>query len=71
MNVILQTLFHEPVLTAYFLGNGHCSSDCQKPNCFGCGLADAFAEFNNEEKEDGFGALNVLLALWQSSSVSF
>ena len=32
MNVILQTLFHEPVLTAYFLGNGHSTSECQKAN---------------------------------------
>ncbi|KAF3490580.1 ubiquitin carboxyl-terminal hydrolase [Arthroderma uncinatum] len=68
MNVILQTLFHEPVLTAYFLGNGHGTSDCQKVNCFGCALADAFAEFSNEEKDEGFGALNLLLASWQKSS---
>ncbi|EEQ30393.1 ubiquitin C-terminal hydrolase Ubp8 [Microsporum canis CBS 113480] len=68
MNVILQTLFHEPVLTAYFLGNGHSTSDCQKVNCFGCALADAFAEFSNEEKDEGFGALNLLLASWQKSS---
>ncbi|EGD93422.1 ubiquitin C-terminal hydrolase Ubp8 [Trichophyton tonsurans CBS 112818] len=68
MNVILQTLFHEPVLTAYFLGNGHSTSECQKVNCFGCALADAFAEFSNEEKDEGFGALNLLLASWQKSS---
>ncbi|KAK2744043.1 hypothetical protein FQN57_004496 [Myotisia sp. PD_48] len=68
MNVILQTLFHEPVLTAFFLGNGHGTGDCQRPNCFGCALADAFAEFRNEEKDEGFGALNLLLASWQQSS---
>ncbi|KAI1940335.1 hypothetical protein LOZ12_004568 [Ophidiomyces ophidiicola] len=67
MNVILQTLFHEPMLTTYFLGHGHRTYDCSEPNCFSCHVAEAFAEFNNDEKEEGFGALNLLLSSWQSS----
>ncbi|WEW60658.1 ubiquitin carboxyl-terminal hydrolase [Emydomyces testavorans] len=67
MNVILQTLFHEPLLTSYFLGHGHRTYDCSEANCFGCHVAEAFAEFNNDEKEEGFGALNLLLSSWQSS----
>lgn len=71
MNVILQTLFHEPLLTSYFLGHGHRPYDCSELNCFGCHVAEAFAEFNNDEKEEGFGALNLLLTSWQSTPVGF
>ena len=70
MNVILQTLFHEPLLTAYFLGgHGHRTAECKDKNCFGCSIAEAFAEFNNDEKEEGFGVSNLLQATWNGSTV--
>ena len=70
MNVILQTMLHDPLLTTYFLGNGHQPHDCALPNCVGCAVSEAFAEFNNEEKAEGFGALNLLLASWRAGPVS-
>ncbi|EEP80577.1 conserved hypothetical protein [Uncinocarpus reesii 1704] len=66
MNVILQTLFHEPLLTTYFLGHRHRMYDCSESNCFVCQVAEVFAEFH-EEKEEGFGVLNFLLSSWLSS----
>ncbi|EER23407.1 hypothetical protein D8B26_001512 [Coccidioides posadasii str. Silveira] len=67
MNVIMQTLFHEPLLTSYFLGHGHRIYDCSEANCFVCQVAETFAEFNNDEKQEGFNCLNLLLSSWQSS----
>ena len=70
MNVILQTLLHDPILTTYFLGNGHPHHhDCQTPDCIGCAVAEAFADFNSTEKVDGFAALNLLVATWRGSAV--
>ena len=71
MNVILQTFFHEPLLTAYFLGQGHRTFDCDIVNCLSCPVSEAFAEFNNDEKEEGFGVANLLLASWQGNAVIF
>ncbi|KAL1956215.1 hypothetical protein VTO42DRAFT_7562 [Malbranchea cinnamomea] len=69
MNVILQTLFHEPLLTAYFLGGqGHRTAECRDMYCFGCSIAEAFAEFNNDEKEEGFGVSNLLMCTWQANA---
>lgn len=70
MNVILQTLLHDPLLTTYFLGNNHHTYDCSIQNCISCAVSEAFAEFNNDDKTEGFGALNLLLASWRSSPVS-
>ncbi|KAH8435032.1 putative ubiquitin C-terminal hydrolase Ubp8 [Aspergillus melleus] len=69
MNVILQTLLHDPILTTYFLGNGHPHHhDCQIPDCIGCAVAEAFADFNSTEKVEGFAALNLLVATWRGSA---
>ncbi|PGH26623.1 hypothetical protein AJ80_01752 [Polytolypa hystricis UAMH7299] len=65
MNAIVQAFLHDPLLTAYFLGNGHPTFDCSEPDCVSCGLAEAFAEFNNEEKTEGFGVSNLLAATWR------
>lgn len=68
--MILQTLLHDPLLNTYFLGNGHQIHECNVPNCIGCAVAEAFADFNSGEKAEGFAALNLLLASWRASPVS-
>ncbi|EAW06899.1 putative ubiquitin C-terminal hydrolase Ubp8 [Aspergillus clavatus NRRL 1] len=67
LNVILQTLLHDPILNTYFLGSGHQSHDCNAPDCIGCAVAEAFADFNSSDKAEGFAALNLLLASWRAS----
>ncbi|PLB34555.1 putative ubiquitin C-terminal hydrolase Ubp8 [Aspergillus candidus] len=67
LNVILQSLLHDPILTTYFLGNGHQIHDCNANDCIGCAVAEAFADFNSSEKPEGFAALNLLLASWRAS----
>ncbi|KAK2784649.1 hypothetical protein FQN53_008369 [Emmonsiellopsis sp. PD_33] len=69
MNVILQTLLHDPLLTTYFLGNNHRTYECPVENCISCAVSEAFAEFNNDDKSEGFGALNLLLASWKASPI--
>ena len=71
MNVILQTLLHDPLLAHYFLGNGHQTHECGIPSCIGCAVSEAFAEFNSGDKVEGFGALSLLVASWKASSVSY
>ncbi|PYH46855.1 putative ubiquitin C-terminal hydrolase Ubp8 [Aspergillus saccharolyticus JOP 1030-1] len=67
LNVILQTLLHDPILSTYFLGDGHQPHDCTIPDCVGCAVAEAFADFNSIDKAEGFTALNLLVASWRSS----
>ncbi|RAL03790.1 putative ubiquitin C-terminal hydrolase Ubp8 [Aspergillus ibericus CBS 121593] len=67
LNVILQTLLHDPILNTYFLGNGHQPHDCTASDCVGCAVAEAFADFNSSDKAEGFAALNLLLASWRAS----
>ncbi|KKK13802.1 hypothetical protein P175DRAFT_0511588 [Aspergillus ochraceoroseus IBT 24754] len=67
LNVILQTLLHDPILNTYFLGNGHQPHDCTVPDCVGCAVSEAFADFNSCDKAEGFAALNLLLASWRAS----
>ncbi|PWY88442.1 ubiquitin carboxyl-terminal hydrolase [Aspergillus heteromorphus CBS 117.55] len=67
LNVILQTLLHDPILNTYFLGSGHQPHDCTAPDCIGCAVAEAFADFNSSDRPEGFAALNLLLASWRSS----
>ncbi len=69
LNVILQTLLHDPILSTYFLGNGHQPHDCTVADCIGCAVAEAFADFNSIDKPEGFAALNLLLASWRASPV--
>ncbi|KNG83968.1 ubiquitin carboxyl-terminal hydrolase [Aspergillus nomiae NRRL 13137] len=68
LNVILQTLLHDPILNTYFLGSGHQSHDCTMSDCIACAVAEAFADFNSSDKAEGFAALNLLLASWRASS---
>lgn len=62
-------MLHDPLLNTYFLGNGHQTYDCVVPDCIGCAVAEAFADFNSGEKTEGFAALSLLLASWKCSSV--
>ncbi|KAL3479476.1 hypothetical protein BJX99DRAFT_71307 [Aspergillus californicus] len=67
LNVILQTLLHDPILNTYFLGNGHQPHECTATDCIGCAVTEAFSDFNSIEKPEGFAALNLLLASWRAS----
>jgi ubiquitin carboxyl-terminal hydrolase 22/27/51 len=69
-NVILQTLLHNPLLTTYFLRDGHRAHSCEQPLCLGCAVSEAFGEFYNSEKSDGYGAVGLLLATWRTNTVS-
>lgn len=71
MNVVLQTLLHEPLLNAYFLGNGHKYYDCQVDGCVLCAMSRAFAEFNGCDKKDGFTAEQLLYSTWKNHPVRF
>ncbi|EED17462.1 ubiquitin C-terminal hydrolase Ubp8, putative [Talaromyces stipitatus ATCC 10500] len=66
MNVVLQTLLHEPLLNAFFLGNGHKYYDCQIDGCVLCAMSRAFAEFNGCDKKDGFTAETLLYSTWKN-----
>lgn len=70
MNVILQALLHDPILHTHFLGNGHQTQECTTPDCVGCGIAEAFTEFNATDKPESFVVLSLLAATWKGSEVS-
>lgn len=69
LNVVLQSLLHDPLLSIYFLGSGHHPHECTTSDCFLCAMSEAFADFNSGDKAEGFAAVNLLLATWKSSPV--
>jgi ubiquitin carboxyl-terminal hydrolase 22/27/51 len=70
MNVVLQTLLHEPLLNAYFLGNGHRYYECAVDGCVLCAVSKAFADFNGCDKKDGITAEQLLYSTWKNHPVS-
>lgn len=70
MNVVLQTLLHEPLLNAYFLGNGHRYYECSVDGCVLCAVSKAFADFNGCDKKDGITAEQLLYSTWKNYPVS-
>ncbi|KAH8701690.1 hypothetical protein BGW36DRAFT_355846 [Talaromyces proteolyticus] len=66
MNVVLQTLLHEPILNAYFLGNGHKYYECAVDGCVLCAMGKAFADFNGCDKKDGITAEQLLYSTWKN-----
>ncbi|KAF2864173.1 cysteine proteinase [Piedraia hortae CBS 480.64] len=65
MSVILQALLHNPLIRAYYLAEGHKSSECERETCTACALDDMFTQFYGDEKHEGYGAVNMLQASWK------
>ncbi|KAI8967242.1 hypothetical protein BDF20DRAFT_1004934 [Mycotypha africana] len=65
MNVILQSLIHNPLLKAYFLSDRHNSKTCQKQHCMCCEMNDLFAEFYANDKKP-YGPCRFLQSMWMS-----
>ncbi|CAO3624062.1 unnamed protein product [Mucor fragilis] len=65
MNVILQSLVHNPLLKAYFLSDRHNPKNCQKQFCMCCEMDDLFAQFYSEDKKP-YGPCRFLQSMWMS-----
>lgn len=65
MSVILQSLIHNPFIRAFYLSEGHKSSECEREACTSCALDDIFMDFYKEEKHEGYGAVNMLQGCWK------
>ena len=70
MNVVLQSLVHNPFLRTFYLGDGHRASECLKANCLSCAMDEMFSEFFTLDKTDGYGPVNVLSRSWLRNTVS-
>lgn len=70
MSVVLQTLIHNPFIRNFYLQERHKKEDCEKEGCVSCALDEMFCEFYSQEKTEGYGAVNMLMASWQSGEVS-
>lgn len=71
MSVILQTLVHNPFVRNYYLSEGHKQMDCEKESCVSCALDEMFVEFYSSDKNEGFGAVQMLLGSWLAGEVGF
>lgn len=65
MSVILQSLIHNPLIRAWYLCEGHKSSECERDCCTSCSLDDIFTDFFGSEKHEGYGAVHMLQACWK------
>ncbi|TKA62531.1 hypothetical protein B0A55_12162 [Friedmanniomyces simplex] len=65
MSVILQSLLHNPLIRAWYLSEGHRSSDCEREACTACALDEMFAEIYAQDKREGYGAVHMLQGCWK------
>lgn len=65
MSVVLQSLIHNPFIRAYYLAEGHRSTECERDTCTSCALDDIFTEFHSMEKAEGYGMVAMLQASWR------
>ncbi|QIX00577.1 hypothetical protein AMS68_006094 [Peltaster fructicola] len=65
MSVILQSLVHNPFLRAFYLNEGHRSSECEREACVSCAMDDIFTDFYGYEKHEGYGAVHMLQGCWK------
>jgi ubiquitin carboxyl-terminal hydrolase 22/27/51 len=71
MSVILQTLVHNPFIRNFYLSEGHKQPDCEKEACVSCALDEMFVEFYSSDKNEGFGAVSMLMGSWLAGEVSY
>lgn len=64
MSVILQSLIHNPFIRNFYLSEGHRQADCEKESCVSCALDEMFVEFYSSDKNEGFGAVSMLMGSW-------
>jgi ubiquitin carboxyl-terminal hydrolase 22/27/51 len=70
MSVILQTLVHNPFIRNFYLSEGHKQADCEREACVSCALDEMFVEFYSSDKNEGFGAVSMLMGSWLAGEVS-
>ncbi|CAO3696100.1 unnamed protein product [Rhizopus stolonifer] len=65
MNVILQSLVHNPLLKAYFLSDKHNPKNCKTKNCMCCEMNDLFLQLYSGDKQP-YGPCRFLQSMWMS-----
>ncbi|KAI7863446.1 hypothetical protein BDF14DRAFT_1844329 [Spinellus fusiger] len=65
MNVILQSLVHNPLLKAYFLSDRHNPSHCESKYCMCCEMNNLFKQIYSSEKGP-YGPCSFLQSMWMS-----
>ncbi|KAF8250268.1 cysteine proteinase [Wilcoxina mikolae CBS 423.85] len=65
MNVILQSLIHNPLVRNFYLSDGHKQKECTRTNCMSCAMDEVFIEFFTQDKLEGFGPVNLLTTSWK------
>ncbi|KAJ7838940.1 hypothetical protein B0H14DRAFT_3699352, partial [Mycena olivaceomarginata] len=67
MNVVLQSLVHNPLLRNYFLGDKHNNKQCKiEEDCTCCEMDKLFAEIFSDEPT-AYGPINFLVTTWRKS----
>ncbi|KAI8973886.1 hypothetical protein BDB01DRAFT_807992 [Pilobolus umbonatus] len=65
MNVILQSLVHNPLLKAYFLSDRHNVKECNRKYCMCCEMDDLFVQLYSDDKKP-YGPCKFLQSMWMS-----
>ncbi|KAI9028353.1 hypothetical protein CLU79DRAFT_563267 [Phycomyces nitens] len=65
MNVILQSLVHNPLLKAYFLSDRHNPKYCDNKYCMCCEMNNLFKQIYSSEKGP-YGPCSFLKSMWMS-----
>ncbi|KAI9250629.1 hypothetical protein BY458DRAFT_536281 [Sporodiniella umbellata] len=65
MNVILQSLVHNPLLKAYFLSDQHNPKRCKTKNCMCCEMNNLFIQLYSGDKQP-YGPCSFLQTMWMT-----
>ncbi|KAI0315555.1 hypothetical protein OF83DRAFT_1199383 [Amylostereum chailletii] len=69
LNVVLQSLIHNPILRNYFLGDKHNHQACESVDCTCCEMDKLFTEVYNTTTSAPFGPTTLLATTWRSASL--
>lgn len=63
ISVVLQSLVHNPLVRAFFLGGGHQQELCSRSSCLVCAVDRLYTDFFGSVSVSGYGITDLLIAL--------
>lgn len=69
ISVVLQSLVHNPLVRAFFLGGGHQRDLCHRPSCLVCAVDRLYTDFFGSPSVAGYGITDLLIALAEKQPV--
>jgi len=63
MSVVLQSLVHNPLVRAFFLGGGHEHEACERPSCLACSVDRLYSNFFASPSVLGYAVTDLIISM--------